>query len=284
MKKYLIIILIGALFSFNNHYRTGDDGIINAQIKKPIKVLDYRYNKKFGDYKEYLYRQTIYGYDLKNNLISINENDDNFSSLSYNDGLLKEKQLLDSNGNLRYAYGGCIVKYKYDFNNNIISEIGYDNSGREELNKAYKYEYDSNAPFNLIKEQYYYNKKLRRVFYYKYDSRNRLIVKDGYEVERDGGEYPDLLMEFKYDENNNLIKEIHTKREHSVRKKTIYYEYDSKNNLVIKKCFDAFKGDWQIDYSYNNNLLIKEVLYYYEEDDYGEKVKYPEYKLEYRYN
>ena len=31
------------------------------------------------------------------------------------------------------------------------------------------------------------------------------IVKDGYEVERDGGEYPDLLMEFKYDENMSKI-------------------------------------------------------------------------------
>ena len=38
MKKCLIIILIGSLFSFNDHYKTGDDGIINAQIKKPIKI------------------------------------------------------------------------------------------------------------------------------------------------------------------------------------------------------------------------------------------------------
>lgn len=284
MRKYLIIILIASLFGFNNEYNTGDDGIINTQIKKPTKVIDYRYDKKFGDYKQYLHRQTIYEYDFENNLISINENDVNFSSLSYNNRLLKEEQLLDSNGNLRYTYSSCLIKYKYDLNNNIISEIGYNDSGEEELSKAYKYKYDSNTPPNLIKEQYYRNQKLRGVFYYKYDSNNRLIMKDGYEVEKEGVEYPDLLMEFEYDKNNNLIREIHTEREHSIRKKTFYYEYDSRNNLIRKKCSDAFRGDWQIDYKYNNNLLIKEVLYYYEDDSSGQKVKYPEYKLEYKYN
>ena len=52
MKKYLIVILIASLFSFDDEYNTGDDGIINAQIEKPAKVLDYRYNKKFPFFKK----------------------------------------------------------------------------------------------------------------------------------------------------------------------------------------------------------------------------------------
>ena len=116
----IIIIFITILFGFNDEYNTRDDGIIHTQTKKPIKVIEYRYKQKFGDYEQTFYRETVNKYDSQNNLISIFENNtghnNNSSTFKYNNGLIEEKKEFDENGELVNGLGfwPSVFKYKYD--------------------------------------------------------------------------------------------------------------------------------------------------------------------------
>lgn len=161
----------------------------------------------------------------------------------------------------------------YDCNDNIISSINYiyDDNGNVKTEKYYI----ENGQLDYIVEYEYKKNRINNV--YLYDANNELVEKAIYiysdnldQIEyysSDGQDYEiSYSVNYKYDDNNNVTKEIKKDSSGALIEKNVYeYEYNEKKQIIKEADINIFEEKYTIEYEYEEDRLILETLR--DEDD-----------------
>jgi hypothetical protein len=182
--------------------------------------------------------------------------------------LKKEEITTDVGGDIKNKH-----VITYDKSGNVTSE----NKETPTVNGYFttKYLYDANR--RLSKKEISSNKQLLAIHSYSYDDRGNVSKK---EIKKQQSyDMSDESFEYKYDEDNRLIEEIHLDGEKYNR---IEYKYNDKNQIIRRAEHNERGGiTYETDYSYDelDNLSTEssayrgnktfDYLYIYEYDNQG---------------
>jgi hypothetical protein len=247
MKKIILIIAVSIFYSCNNNTDNVNSLFSeNGNIKSRMNI-NFNAEFKFGELTKT--DTTFYSYQevdsIGNLIFSVNK--------YYDDGLV-------SNFYKRY--------YKYDSNNNLISENIIDIIDND--SSLTTYEYNDN---NIKKEIDFLNNTIDKTTLFDYNKKNENIEQRSYDFENNLIE----LWLFKYDENGNVI----SKNKYDSENKLIElskFEYDKNGNLLTKNKYDSEgvllkkeintysrnKLKSNISRHFEGEYLKREYIYYYE--------------------
>ncbi len=229
----------------------------NGLLKKSSdKSIEYNSDGRVTSYEYDNGAYTDYVYDNKNKTVFIEDSTEKTVLYSYNDALNIVSSVDEKGNKTEYQYDEFNrlvlykttddeVSYKYDSNNNLISEV-HSNDNEEDL----YYSYDEND--KLIRQQTGNN-----YTYSVYKDNNELIIsatlKENYSG-RIPAVYDSSLTCFdtiSYTYDNGLL----TKTVDSKTDKTVSYSYDEYGNVVNIATLTAKNSDSssvsKVDYTYN---------------------------------
>ena len=229
----------------------------NGLLKKSSdKSIEYNSDGRVTSYEYDNGAYTDYVYDNKNKTVFIEDSTEKTVLYSYNDALNIVSSVDEKGNKTEYQYDEFNrlvlykttddeVSYKYDSNNNLISEV-HSNDNEEDL----YYSYDEND--KLIRQQTGNN-----YTYSVYNDNNELIIsatlKENYSG-RIPAVYDSSLTCFdtiSYTYDNGLL----TKTVDSKTDKTVSYSYDEYGNVVNIATLTAKNSDSssvsKVDYTYN---------------------------------
>ena len=156
--------------------------------------------------------------------------------------------------------------YTYDNNDNLIKEVEVD-SYSQGCTHIWDYTYDANG--NLVKYLYRHSDSDKAIYYhtYSYDENGNLSEENYYDEDGDSLVFK-FAINFTYDENGHLIKEVQTRESETGSERyafyTIDYTYDE-NGALTKHVFTYYDGDKEI-YEYNDYSFVRIASVFSSED------------------
>lgn len=183
--------------------------------------------------------------------ITYNKNDHLIREINYEKGSPK------INNYIWYFYKDdlCNKEERYDKNDDLIVAIKYEYGADNLLSGATHYVLKDNT--DALKVSMTVN--------YIYDEKNRLLYKTGYNVQNK----KTLSQKYKYkDEKNLILYKCKAKKgipPCEIKKSMSIHQYNDKNDLVnileTKSLASGDKKSYTIDYNYNEEGTLKEVVY-----------------------
>ncbi len=155
-----------------------------------------------------------------------------------------------------------ILKNKYNENNLIIESEYYTDAGKMFRKETYEYDKNMNKIFSHT-----YNEKNEEVSSIKYDyDKNNFLIKEIYYIRENNKDVFTNSNTLKNDKNGNRIEEINEQISGSQSKVIYQYKYDDKNNIIreVRTSFDNYK--FIREYKYDEFGNMTETHYF---DDNG---------------
>ena len=304
MKKILLIALLLSV-GFCQQKKT-DEPNLKKGIKIETKYI-YRFEEKFGDFKDILNFKQIYKYDTNGNMVEELTHYVKFDNIPSNYNYSKRIYKYDSNENkveqsiirgrdkTSWSPSSLMVwKSKYDTNGNMIDESCYVDDGSLFGKKIFKYdsngnevEYQNHSKLNEYSMFYESNRSnqsyngfyLEEKHEFKYDNYGNKVEYINYGLY---GEMPYKTI-YKYDTNGNMVEELDYNSDGLLTDKQIY-KYDTNGNMVevLDYTSDGLLTDKQI-YKYDSkNRIIESQIYNYKLK-FGELQQTPTKKTTYEY-
>jgi hypothetical protein len=246
--KIFIISLLTVLLSCFSRQNNNENA---SQQKGKIKfITSFGFDAVEKDNeppKDTLTSKATFVYDEKGNLI-----EGNYYDLKTNSVFSKDKRVYDDRGNMveiifynRIGDQDGKYTYKYDSLNNEIQKDTYW-KGRFEGKVITTYDYKS----MIVTVSYYNgNGSFEHKNHYKIDDKGNHLEDYGWDGE---------LMSrsrYEYDDKGNIIKEYSESWEMDTTNSVIVYEYDIKNNEVMRKITDLNTNSVsrvKTEYTYDN--------------------------------
>lgn len=146
---------------------------------------------------------------------------------------------------------------KFDENGNLIYELNNDADGN--FIEKYEYEYDENN--HIVKKISYMDGD--EIAELKTISRNEDGKIQHYELKYFDGSSD--IANYTYDEKDNLLK-IESKDEDGDISLLHEFEYDEESNIVVEKKTDDFGAEFELNNTYENGKITKEIKQKFRED------------------
>jgi hypothetical protein len=280
MRIYLAFLPLIFLLSCSRQYQRKNDLLLN-NLKGPVKLLEqntYSAIKKFGDIFPGPRKNELGGPEEQNMILVFNTS-----------GLTIEKRLFTPGGEFWEKQ-----LYKYDKEDRLIDEKGFDSSGKQDYSCIYTFDKKSNTVLleinnhsslgsqsalyyldksgNIIKEEWYDKKgSLVSVTKYQYGSQLHPIGEQTYNSKGD--------IEFKngfiLGSDGNLKQETRASIINHVSANTYTYKYDLYNNIIekaTKTSITVFKYEYDQNHNWTKRirfaftepveLTIRRIEYY----------------------
>ncbi|MBQ2934257.1 MAG: hypothetical protein IJE02_06570 [Clostridia bacterium] len=236
--------------------------------KELLKNFTFLPESEVCEYPDETKRDIKYEYDKNGNLLSVTDNYNGRTVFSEYENGLKVRDT-ETNDETKLSN---ITLYEYDDNGNLITGSTEFSSGDH---GSVTYEYNDKCL--KVKKSELYNNKVIFDFYYSYDKNNNLISES----------YGSMVVEYEYDDKNNLIRVISSDRTYLNGTDDIdEYIYDDNGNLVKEILLNGadvneyeYDSDGRVTLKINYQRADKNSPYYknsrttYKYDGYGNLIK-----------
>ncbi len=140
----------------------------------------------------------------------------------------------------------------FDENDNVLINAVYTSENDEPPTSRTIYIYDTDG--RLIREEFYYNNRLRHYIEYEYDE-NGVMISDTEYTNLDNSEIHEIKTEYIYDDKGRLFAEYGYQNDHQSGK--IEYEYDEQDRLIKDTFYGRINSYRSYSYDENGNLSEK---------------------------
>lgn len=244
------------------------DFLVNGDIDEVNNFISFKYNGSFVTLRA---DGSLYGADV----FIKDENDKLLSWSSYhfiNNEIVKTNEYVYINGKQLVKYRLNIgdndtfedkYEYTYDNNGNLLSKLySIYEEDKWVYNANTEYTYDDNGNALTCTETKFVNNNWVVLGRSKYINNSRKYIYSLY-LNRDGSF--NLKHENTYDDNGNLLIEVHSNYVNNDWEYDYKYEYtyDSNNNLLLEVLSEFIDGNWvpiekeENTYNSNNNQITK---------------------------
>lgn len=143
----------------------------------------------------------------------------------------------------------------FDENDNVLINAVYTSENDEPPTSRTIYTYDTDG--NIIKEDFYYNDRLRHYTEYEYDE-NGIMISDTNYTNLDNGEVHEIRTEYIYNDNGILSAKQTYQNGHESY--SHHYEYDEQDRLIKDTSYGRINS--YCSYSYDENGNLSEITNY----------------------